>query len=501
MANSFDDNMIGSPDAAWLDSFLDEPAANVDFDMDFFLEGGEDKTFFGVGAPVGDGSLGLSLEEPGAAIGTSAALSTSVPAMDTQKRKIKKKRDRERRAAVEKRKRKRVQMETLMHTTRQLQLQNAQLLRTLGAVQQMAEKNDLEGAARVAAAAGKTAELLPSPNAFESDPDSAAGGSNAIARLFAGAEESAQSLASLPKGGDAHERLAEQRSRIREERMNIVREAIRVLNTGEREKIDAMCQFVHHRHVTLLNPDLSHEIRGLGNIHKYWMHLSEAFPDFTLMLEELSPEDEVGEKIKVRWRFKGTQIEPFLPILPPGRFVELSGNAFVAFKDLKIIRHIWSWNHTELLLSLIGYEKTDAVPSAINWDEKTRVKSEGGPAVAPAPAEAIGAGLAQAPGSGPVAEGTGEGGSSMESRIAETISSMVRSLSAGNLALQGMETTAKKLHKAKSTSELKGAKHDTELAIPHVLGGGAMPGGFLGAMPMAAAAKAFETLAGVDQQI
>jgi len=307
---------------------------------------------------------------------------------------------------------------------------------------------------------------------------------------------SSQNVATAPKGGDAHELLAEQRAQIREERMNIVREAIRVLNTGEREKINAMCQFVHHRHVTLLNPDLSHEIRGLGNIHKYWMHLSEAFPDFTLMLEELSPEDEVGEKIKIRWRFKGTQVEPFLPILPPGRFVELSGNAFIAFKDLKIIRHIWSWNHTELLLSLIGYEKTDAgPPSAINWDEKVQVKAKGTPSPAQAPAADMGDSLAEAAGTAPVAESGGEEGSSMESRIAQTISSMVRSLSAGNLALQGMESTAKKLHRAKSSSELKGAKREGELVVPNVVGAAALPNGLLSAMPMA---KAFEALGGVE---
>ena len=43
----------------------------------------------------------------------------------------------------------------------------------------------------------------------------------------------------------------------------------------------------------------------------------------------------------------------------------------------------------------------------------------------------------------------------MESRIAETISSMVKSLSAGNLALQGMESTAEKIVRAKSSSELR----------------------------------------------
>ena len=219
MNGAFDD-MIGSPDAAWLDSFLDEPSAACDFDMDFFLDG-EGKAAPGEGVDL----VGLPLEEEADAEGAPLALAPLPAAspLETQKRKIKKKRDRERRAAVDRRKRKRVQMETLLHTTRQLQLQNAQLLRTLGAVQQMAQANDLEGAARVAAAAGKAAELLAAPSADAScDPDAAAGGGSAIAQLFLGAEGDGRGGGEAAAGGTAaekHERLMEQRARVREERI------------------------------------------------------------------------------------------------------------------------------------------------------------------------------------------------------------------------------------------------------------------------------------------
>jgi len=496
--------MARTPTPDWETQLLEADFPLSELDLDFFGLGSFAEP---EGFPLSSGVLAAAaLGEDGEAYdGDASSLSLGDSDADsetTAKKKLAKRNKRERERAVVSRKRKRAQMEALLKTNRQLQQQNVQLLRTLGAVQEVAEERGMNDVARVAASASSASltELEATARAEEEaaaaagaagSAAAAAGGGNKLAARgaqaqaqSAGAASGAESSAVKGSGGSGGGigsgssamggssatgttgttgvvgLVKAERESLKNERLQIIREAVRILNAGDRDKIDTMCSLVHHEQVSLANPDLSHEVRGLGRIRKYWRHLSDAFPDFSVVLENLQAEDEVGEKIRLRWTFKGTQVEPFLPVLPSGRSITLSGQAFVGFRDLKVVRHVWSWNHTDLLLNLIGYDIEFGGAAAGNAAAADSVK---GAAMVAAAASAIGAALKSdtgvdlAPADG---ELTPPAPKNMEARIAETISSMVRSISTGNVKLQPSNPGGpprSSLKRAKSHADLDAA--------------------------------------------
>uniref|UniRef100_A0A7R9YGW1 BZIP domain-containing protein n=1 Tax=Pinguiococcus pyrenoidosus TaxID=172671 RepID=A0A7R9YGW1_9STRA len=434
---------MGEADGHGLEETWEKTLLEADFpqdiDLDFFgefnslvePEGFPLQSVLLQDAPLSEhGDDSTTLSSMGDEAEGDAAAESDANSDTTAKKQLWKRNKREREKAVRSRKRKRAQMERLLNTTRQLQAQNAQLLRTLGAVQQMAEEKDMTEVARMAASASNASltELEASEVAIMQEAGAASG------------TEEATLSSGKPDGFD----VKKDRQTLKAQRIKLLEEGVRILNGGDRDQIEAMCEALHHPNVTLRNPDLSHESRGLKQLNTYWRGLSVAFPDFKVSIEDISEEDETGDKLKLRWKFKGTQVEPFLPVLPAGRFIELSGNAFLTFRGAKIAKHIWSWNHTGLLLNLIGYETkdTEAGASSAPWESAPSLKAE--PRSEQTPGSTDGEALPSGP-------------KNMQTRIAETISSMVRSISAGNLALKQASsgTPARMMKRAKSTADIQ----------------------------------------------
>jgi hypothetical protein len=147
---------------------------------------------------------------------------------------------------------------------------------------------------------------------------------------------------------------------------------IAVLNTGNLPQIRAVVKSILTEDCTLLNPDLSAEIKGSDKIAEYFERMIEHFPDFTLAISKLES-DPVSSTVCVHFVVTGTQLRPFLPILPASKPVTLEVTGYFFMADGFVRKQIWLWNHTRLLLSLIGYANCDST-SVLGIDTADLVK-------------------------------------------------------------------------------------------------------------------------------
>lgn len=207
-------------------------------------------------------------------------------------------RARQREASRQSRKRRRDQIAALIDTTRSLQAQNQQLLQQLAAL--------------------------------SSQPHSASPGSNPTA-----------AAAFIAHAG------------------RLFNHTIAVLNTGNLQQIRAVVKSVLTEDCTLLHPDLSSEIKGSDKIAEYFERMIEHFPDFTLAISKLES-DPASSTVCAHFVATGTQLRPFLPILPASKPVTLEVTGYFFMADGFVRKQLWLWNHTRLLLSLIGYANCDS---------------------------------------------------------------------------------------------------------------------------------------------
>ena len=90
-------------------------------------------------------------------------------------------------------------------------------------------------------------------------------------------------------------------------------------------------------------------IRGAEAFKGFLRQFFEALPDVTVLVDDMIAE---GEKVAVRWTFRGTHQGPLLSLSPTGRSVQVSGLTFYRIIGGKVVEETGIGNTLGLLQQL-----------------------------------------------------------------------------------------------------------------------------------------------------
>ena len=90
-------------------------------------------------------------------------------------------------------------------------------------------------------------------------------------------------------------------------------------------------------------------IRGAEAFKDFLRQFVEALPDVTVVVDDMIAE---GEKVAVRWTFRGTHEGPLLGLPPTGRPVQVSGLTFYRIIDGKVVEETGIGNTLGLMQQL-----------------------------------------------------------------------------------------------------------------------------------------------------
>lgn len=120
-------------------------------------------------------------------------------------------------------------------------------------------------------------------------------------------------------------------------------------------KLDTFCS----AEMTVIHPDTTDELIGGDRYGEYVMKLFHCFPDGTFSFHAIEPQDPVAQQLKIRFTFTGTHEETFAGVSASHKLISVCGHAFIAFQGSSrlVNRQIWNWNHSVLMLDLLGLIK------------------------------------------------------------------------------------------------------------------------------------------------
>lgn len=90
-------------------------------------------------------------------------------------------------------------------------------------------------------------------------------------------------------------------------------------------------------------------IRGAEAFKSFLRQFVEALPDVTVVVDDMIAE---GEKVAVRWTFRGTHEGPLLGLPPTGRPVQVSGLTFYRIVGGKVVEETGIGNTLGLMQQL-----------------------------------------------------------------------------------------------------------------------------------------------------
>ncbi len=90
-----------------------------------------------------------------------------------------------------------------------------------------------------------------------------------------------------------------------------------------------------------VNPD---QVSGVDELKQFFVMLDSGFPDFQVTIEDLFAAE--GDKVVLRFTFRGTHQGEFMGVAPTGRQVTMSGIDIFGVADGKIVE---LWNEEDVL--------------------------------------------------------------------------------------------------------------------------------------------------------